>query len=299
MTGTHPDRTKIVLAFLALYLIWGSTYLAIRFAIETLPPFLMAATRFLAAGGVVYGWTRWRGAPAPSLRHWRSAAVIGALLLFVGNGGVTWAEQTVPSGVTALLIGTVPLWIALLDWLWHSGTKPDGKMVAGIAVGFVGVVLLIGPGELLGGESISLPGVGALMAATIAWSAGSLYSRTAPLPASPLMSTALQMLCGGALLLLLGLSMGEAAAVHPERISLRSVLSVFYLMIFGSIIGFSAYVWLLRVVSPSRVATYAYVNPVIAVLLGWAFAGEELTGRMVAAAAVIIAGVVLIISRKR
>lgn len=297
-TTQTPSSIRIILAFLAIYLIWGSTYLAIRFAIETLPPFLMAGTRFILPGALLYGWLRWRGTPAPAPVHWRSAAIIGALLLFVGNGGVTWAEQLVPSGVTALLVSTVPLWFVLQDWLWHGGTRPTVGMITGLGLGFIGVVLLIGPGELLGGHTISLAGVGVLMVATISWSGGSLYSRTAPLPSSPLMSVAMEMLCGGVLLLALGLLTGELPRVDPAAFSIRSLLSLLYLMTFGSLIGFSAYVWLLRVVPASRVATYAYVNPVIAVLLGWALAGEELTGRMLVAAAIIIAGVVVIINRR-
>jgi len=293
-----PSSFRIILAFLAIYLIWGSTYLAIRFAIETIPPFLMAGTRFILPGGLVYAWLRFRGTPAPTTLHWRSAAVIGALLLFVGNGGVTWAEQTVPSGVTALLIGTTPLWFVLQDWLWHGGAKPTAGMVAGLSLGFLGVILLIGPGELLGGHTISLPGVAVLMIATISWSGGSLYSRTAPLPSSPLMAVAMEMICGGVLLFTLGLFSGELPRVDPGSFSIRSLASLLYLMTFGSLIGFSAYVWLLRVVPASRVATYAYVNPVIAVLLGWALAGEELTGRMLVAAAIIIAGVVVIINKR-
>lgn len=292
-------RLRIVFAFAAVYIIWGSTYLAIRFAIETIPPFVMAGSRFLVAGAALYAWTRVRGERPPTLLQWRSAAIIGALLLLVGNGGVTWAEQVVPSGITALLIGTVPLWFALQDWLWHGGTRPDGRMIAGLATGFVGVILLIGPGELLGGHSVNLAGVGVLMLSTIAWSGGSLYSRTAPLPASPLLATAMEMLCGGTLLMIAGVVAGEVPRVGITAISFRSLSSVLYLMLFGSIVAFSAYVWLLRVVDSARVATYAYVNPLIAVFLGWAFAGEELTLRMVLAAAVIICAVVVIVNRKR
>lgn len=292
------QRFRIASAFAAVYVIWGSTYLAIRFAIETLPPFLMAASRFLVAGGALYAWTRLRGEPAPTFSHWRSAMIIGGLLLLVGNGGVTWAEQLVPSGITALLIGTVPLWFALQDWLWHSKTRPDGRMLAGLAIGFIGVILLIGPGELLGGHTVNFAGVAVLMLSTIAWSGGSLYSRTAPLPSSPLLATAMEMLCGGALLTIVGLAAGEFARVDPAEVSMRSGLSLLYLMMFGSLVAFSAYVWLLRVVDASRVATYAYVNPVIAVFLGWAFAGEELTLRMLIAAVVIVSAVVLIVNRK-
>jgi drug/metabolite transporter (DMT)-like permease len=298
-THTHPPSSfRIVLAFLAIYVIWGSTYLAIRFAIETIPPFLMAASRFLVPGGLLYLWLRFRGMPAPPLQQWRSAAIIGTLLLVAGNGGVTWAEQVVPSGITALLISTVPLWIALLGWFWHGGTRPRLSTMAGIAIGFIGVLLLIGPAELLGGHSIDPAGIVVLTIATISWSAGSLYSRTATLPSSPLMAVAIEMLAGGAVLFCIGLAFGEPARLHLDQLSLRSLASLLYLMAFGSLIGFSAYIWLLRVAPASRVATYAYVNPVIAVILGWALAGEELTTRMLIAATIIIAGVVVIINRK-
>jgi drug/metabolite transporter (DMT)-like permease len=298
-TSSHPPSSiRIVLAFLAIYLIWGSTYLAIRFAIETIPPFLMAATRFIVPGGLLFAALRLRGTPAPTLLHWRSAAIIGALLLFAGNGGVTWAEQMVPSGITALLISTVPLWIALQDWLWHGGKRPGVAIITGILLGFAGVLLLIGPAELLGGHSVNPAGVVVLTLATISWSGGSLYSRTAPLPASPLMSVAMEMLCGGILLLVLGSFSGEWSRVQFDLFSFRSLGALAYLMTFGSLIGFSAYIWLLRVVPASRVATYAYVNPVIAVLLGWALAGEELTSRMLIAAVIIIAGVVVIINKR-
>jgi drug/metabolite transporter (DMT)-like permease len=298
-TAAHPPSPfRIALAFLAIYVIWGSTYLAIRFAIETIPPFLMAGTRFIVPGGLLFAWLRFRGTPSPSPIQWRSAAVIGTLLLVAGNGGVTWAEQLVPSGVTALLISTVPLWIALQDWLWHGAKRPGAAIITGIAIGFVGVLLLIGPAELLGGHSLSPIGVVVLTIATISWSGGSLYSRTAPLPASPLMAVAMEMLCGGVLLFLLGSISGEFSRVHLDLLSFRSLTALLYLMTFGSLIGFSAYIWLLRVVPASRVATYAFVNPVIAVILGWALAGEELTARMLIAAAIIISGVVVIIMKK-
>lgn len=292
------SKARLIAAFAAVYIVWGSTYLAIRFAIETIPPFLMASTRFLIAGAVLYAWARWRGAPPPTPPQWRAAAVVGALLLFIGNGGVTWAEQVVPSGITALLIATVPLWFVVLDWFFHSRTRPTPGIIAGLVVGTGGVLLLIGPLENDRVGSINMIGVAALMVATIAWSAGSLYSKGAPHPPSPLLGTAMQMLVGGALLMVTGLATGEAGRVNIGALSIRSLASLLYLILFGSIMAFSAYVWLLRVVSPSRVATYAYVNPVIAVVLGWAFAGEELTLRTIIAAAVIIAGVVLIINNQ-
>lgn len=299
---TEKDKTagdilklKIILAFLAIYILWGSTYLAIRFGVESIPPFFMAAARFLAAGGLLFVWRRRvSGDPMPSWPEWRSAIIIGGLLLLVGNGGVTWAEQTVPSGVTALLIATVPLWFVLHQWAWMRAGLPSRAVLAGLALGFAGVSLLLGPESLTGTGGIDLAGVGVLMLSTIAWSGGSLYSTRAPRPSSPLMSTALQMLCGGALLLLFSGVSGELALLDPGVFTLKSVAAVIYLMIFGSLIAFSAYVWLLTVVPASRVATYAYVNPVIAVLLGWAFAGEQLSARGLAGAAVIVLSVLIV-----
>jgi drug/metabolite transporter (DMT)-like permease len=291
------SRAKILIAFLAIYTIWGSTYLFIRFGVETLPPFLMAGSRFLVAGAVMYAWMRWRGVPAPTAPQWRSAAIIGGMLLLFGNGGVTWAEQLIPSGVTALLISTSPLWFVLFDWIWFGSSRPTGKVLAGLALGLGGVAWLIGPDKILHGGGFALSGILVLMLATASWAAGSLYSRRALLPASPFMATAIEMLAGGGLLLIASVASGEPWHFDPSTVTAKSLLSVAYLAAFGSIGGFTAYVWLLRVVSPARVSTYAFVNPVIAVFLGWSLGGEEFTARMGFAAAIIVAGVVLIVMR--
>jgi len=291
-----PPRSKIFLAFAAVYVVWGSTYLAIRFGVETIPPFMMAGMRFVVAGLLLYGWARFRGAPRPSWKEWRSAAVIGLLLLFVANGGVTWAEQRVPSGIAALLAATVPVWIVLLDWGLHGAARPRPGVVAGLIVGIAGVLMLIGPDQILGHNRLDMAGIGVLLVAAVSWATGSLYSRKAELPASPLLATSMEMLTGAAALIILSGLTGEFQRFHPAGVSTRSWLSVGYLSLFGSIIGFSAYVWLLRVAHASRVATYAYVNPVIAILLGWSLAGEAFTLQMLIAAAVIIFAVVLIIT---
>jgi drug/metabolite transporter (DMT)-like permease len=293
-----PSNSRIITAFAAVYVVWGSTYLAIRFGVETIPPFMMAGTRFVLAGILLYVWARIRGAASPTRIEWRSAAIIGTLLLFFGNGGVSWAEQRVPSGIAALLVATVPMWIVLFDWLLHGASRPRPGVIVGLAVGFIGVVMLIGPDQLLGHNRIDLGGVGALMVACVSWSIGSLYSRKAVLPASPLMATSIEMLSGGAVLYLVAAFTGEFRSFNPSAVSMRSWLSVGYLSVFGSIIGFTAYVWLLRVVHASRVATYAYVNPIIAILLGWSLAGEEFTMQMLVAATVIIGAVVLIITNQ-
>lgn len=291
--STAPSRWKIAAAFAAIYIIWGSTYLGIRFAIETISPFLMAGVRFLLAGAMLYGWARVRGAPRPLRVHWRSAAIIGALLLLGGNGGVTWGEQHIASGLAALLVATVPIWIAALDWLRPGGTRPDGPVIAGLLLGFVGILLLVGPGNLGGGEGNYTLGTLAVLGAAFSWALGSLYSKRAPLPGDALQGIGMEMLAGGVWLWLAGTLAGEWGQLNLGAISLRSGLALAYLTLFGSLVGFTAYVWLLRVVSPARAATYAYVNPVVAVFLGWALAGEELTPLTLVAAAVIIAGVVI------
>lgn len=291
-----PPQSKLIMAFAAVYIVWGSTYLAIRFGVESIPPFMMAGTRFVIAGFFMYGWARLRGAKSPTLTEWRSAAIIGTLLLFVGNGGVTWAEQKVPSGITALLIATVPMWIVMLDWLLHGSERPRPGVIVGLLVGLLGVFMLIGPEQLLGHDRIDLGGVGVLMVACVSWAFGSLYSRKAVLPASPLLTTSMEMVSGGAVLYVVAAFTGEFQRFSPENVSVRSWLSLGYLSVFGSIIAFTAYVWLLRVVHASRVATYAYVNPVIAIVLGWSLAGEEFTMQMLLAAAIIIVAVALIIT---
>lgn len=290
------EKWKIGAALAAVYVIWGSTYLAIAIAIETMPPFWMAGVRFVVAGALLYGLARLTGAARPVPVHWRSAALIGGLLLLGGNGGVVWAEQRVDSGLTALLVSTVPLWMVLLQWLRPGGVRPAGRVLAGVAVGFAGLVMLVRPGSGHGG--IDPLGVAVLMVGCLSWAWGSLHSRRVSLPASPLMATALEMITGGALLMLAGAVTGEPARLDLAAVSLRSALALGYLVVFGALVGFTAYIWLLRVASPVVVSTYAYVNPIVAVFLGWLIRGEPLTGSTLAAAAVIVTGVALITSAK-
>lgn len=301
--GRHcPEGTgqclRLVAAFGAVYLIWGSTYLAIRLAIDTLPALTMAGVRFVIAGTLLYGWARWRGArqgvSRPSAIHWRSAVILGGLMLLGGNGGVTWAEQRVPTGLVALLIGSVPLWMAVLEMARRGGSRPGGRTALGLLLGFGGVAWLVGPATWSGGPGVDLLGAGAVLVGALAWAAGSLYSRQAPLPAAMFMGTAMEMLAGGVLLLLAGGLMGEWQRLDLAAVSPRSLLAVAYLVVFGSIVAFTAYLWLLRNTTPARVSTYAYVNPLVAVFLGWAVLGEMLTAQILLAAMVILAGVVLI-----
>jgi drug/metabolite transporter (DMT)-like permease len=290
-----PSRLALTSAFAIIYLIWGSTFLAILFAIRTIPPFLMAGVRFLVAGSLVYAWARYvNGAAAPNRAQWRGAAAVGVLLLVGGNGLLVWSEQRVPSGVAALLVGTVPCFMALIDWLRPGGVLPSKHVVAGLFLGLVGLVWLVGPDALMGGGRADFIGATAVVLGSFSWAAGSIYSRHAATPASPFLSTPMQMLTGGAVLLLLSVVLGEPWAFDVHAVSLRSALGLLYLIVFGSIVAFSAYIWLLRVSTPARVSTYAYVNPVVAVLLGWALADEALTLRVGVAAAVIVSGVALI-----
>ncbi len=292
-----PSRSALLLGFATIYLVWGSTYLAIRFAIETIPPLTMAGVRYVTAGLILTGWAAAKGAGRPSAAHLKTAFVVGGLLLLCGNGGVVWAEQRIPSGLAALLIAIEPLWIVLLMAVTGEA-KPSGRGIAGVALGLLGVVLLVGP-EKLGGERVDLLGAAVLVLAALAWAAGSLWGRRAPRPASPLLGTGIQMLAGGGLLLLAGLMAGEWGRLAPAGVTARSALSLLYLVVFGSLLGYTTYVWLLSVASPSRVSTYAFVNPVIAVVLGWLVAEEPLSPRIALAGAVIVGAVVLITLSER
>lgn len=293
-----PSSLAIWAALLAVYIVWGSTYLAIRFAVQTMPPFLMASARFLIAGSVLYIWRRLKGDPAPTKIEWRSAAIVGLCLLLGGNGGVVWAGRRVDSGVSALLVGSTPLWMALIDALRPRGQKPSAPTVLGIVIGFCGIALLIGPAHLAGGAGrVDLLGALAVLWAAFAWSAGSLYSRKAHLPSSPLLGTSMEMLVGGAALLVFGVLVGDLRELNVAAIAPASWLGLGYLIVFGSWIGFTAYTWLLRVAPTPLVSTYAYVNPVVAVVLGFLLAGEALTSRSILAT-VIIVGAVILTTRK-
>ncbi|MEP6993087.1 MAG: EamA family transporter, partial [Acidobacteriota bacterium] len=263
-------------------------------AIETLPPFLTNGLRFMAAGAVMYAWAHARGESRPTAREWGGGAVTGFLLFLCGTGAVIFAERVIPSGVAALVVATEPVSFVLIEAV-RRRRMPKGAVFAGLALGIVGLAILVGPGSLLGGERFDLASCAVLTFGTFCWAAGSLFSRGSRLPASPVMATAVTLLCGGGWLASLGLLSGELGRFDPAAVSAKSVLAVLYLFVFGSIVGFSAYLWLLRVTSASRVSTYAYVNPIVAVFLGWALADEVLSARVFLAAAVIIGAVVLII----
>ena len=288
-------KAKIWLALIAVYIVWGSTYLAIRFAVQTIPPFIMAGTRFLIPGAILYAWRRLAGDARPTRQQWRSAAIVGLFLLVGVNGAVTWAEQRVASGVTALIVGSAPLWMVLIDALRPAGERPNWQTASGVLIGLAGIALLVGPAEFSGSQlQMDTPGVAMLLLAALLWAVGSLYSRNAQLPSSPLLGTGMEMLAGGAGLYLAGTLTGEWSRLDLAAIAPSSLLGLGYLIAFGSLVGFVAYTWLLRVAPTPLVATYAYVNPLIAIFMGNLLAKEALTPRLIIAALVIVSAVALI-----
>ena len=288
-------KTKLWIALLALYIVWGSTYLAIRFAVETIPPFMHASMRFLISGAILYAWRRTAGDPAPTRGNWKAAAIVGTFLLLGGNGLVSLAEKTVPSGVAALVIATSPFWLTLFEAFRAGGTKPNWLSILGLVVGFSGVFLLIGPAEITGSEQkIDSFGAIILLIAPILWSSGSIYAKNADMPKSTLMSTGMQMLAGSVALFIVSVATGELRGFSLGDVTMRSWWGLLYLITFGSLVGFVSYGWLLHNAPISLVSTYAYVNPVVAVFLGWLFANEELNARIGVAAAIIVGAVILI-----
>lgn len=293
-----PSRTALILAFAAIYLIWGSTYLGIRIAVESMPPFLMAGARFVLAGAVLLALQKFRGAAWPTRAQWQDQAIIGACLLLGGNGVVAWCEQTVPSGLTTLILGASPLIMVLMEWLRPGGTRPTPTLWLGFGVGLTGLLFLLGPGALPEDVRPPFASLAGLLFASISWWGGSLFSRHAKSGAPPFMAAALQMLTGGGLMLLVGLLLGETGRVQLAAVTTRSWLAWSYLVLAGSLVAFPVYVWLLRHSTPARISTYAYVNPIVAVILGWAILAEPLTPRIAIAATIIIAAVAIITTEK-
>ncbi len=295
---SRPSRLLVAAALASVYIVWGSTYLTIRFATESIPPLLMAGCRFLFAGVLMYAVARCLGAPRPTARHWRSSAIIGFCLLACGNGGVTVAEQWVTTGVAALFVATVPMFLVLFGW-WSGVTRrPSGWTVFGLALGFGGIVTLAGSslqGNIALNHGVYL-GMGILICGSALWAGGSLYSKTAHVSPSPFLSAAMQMIAGGVMMLTLSAVIGEAARFHPYAVSQKSLLCFGYLVVFGSIVAFTAYIWLMRVCPPALVATYAYVNPAVAVMLGVVFGGETLSARLLQGGSLIVASVAIIIT---
>lgn len=284
-----PSRGLIVAAFAAVYIIWGSTYLALRIAVHTLPPFLTAGTRYFIAGSILWAWAAHRGAPRPTVRQWASAALIGLLLIVGGNGLVTWSVQRIPSGLAALLIATLPLWIMLLRWAL-DGERPTRAAIFGLALGMLGLLILIGP-SLQGRGGADGLGVALTLFGACSWAVGSVLARRIDLPRSAVHATGMEMTMGGVMQAILGLALGEAGRIDAAAFTPTAVVALAYLTFFGSLIGFTAYVWLLGAVSPAAASTYAFVNPVVALFLGWLVLDETMTARMIAASAITLVGV--------
>src|SRR5215213_8368859 len=283
---------KIAIAFFAVYVCWGMTYLAMRVAVETIPPHLLSGSRFVFAGLVLYVWARRRGEPAPSAVQWRAAVVIGGFLLRGGNASVAWAEQRVPSGLAAVLIAVAPIWMVGLEWA-KGGSRPTRHVVAGLLLGLAGIALLVSS-RAEPESRVDLLGAAILVLASASWAWGSVLSKTTALPKSPFLVTSMEMIGGGMLLLLTAGLTGQFHEFNPSRVSLEAGLSWGYLVVFGSLVGFTAYIWLLGVTSIAKAGTYAYVNPIVAVFLGWAILHETVTLRMLLAAGVILVGVALV-----
>jgi len=283
-----------VLAFTAIYVVWGSMYLAMRVGVESIPPLMLAGLRSLVAGGMLYGWRRLRGGAAPTRREWRVAVLVGGLLFLGAHGSLFWAVQRVPSGVASLFVATIPIWMTIVQYLTER-RRVGLRTIVGIAGGAVGIFLLVDPGQILGGERIDPVGAVVLVGVAMFWTAGSAVAqRTAQ--RSLTVSTGPYLLAGGSMLMVVSAGSGEFSVLAGRPVVARSVIALGYLIVFGSVITFSAYNWLLRHTSLSVVSTYAYVNPLVAVFLGWAFAGEALTGRVLTATAIILSSVALSLS---
>jgi len=295
-TGPRPSPVAVAAAFGAIYVLWGSNFLAIRIAVETIPPFLLMGARSLVAGIILLGWALAREGRPFRREHWYGAAGVGTLLFLVGHGGLAWAQQHVPSGVAALVMATIPIWMVLLEWRLLGAPRPGAATWVGLALGLAGIALLVGSGHGGNGAGTPLGPALVLMASAFGWAAGSVGSRLVPTPPSVAAATGLQLVVGGILLLVAAMAAGELSPAPV--VSARSLLAMAYMVVAASLVSFTAYVWLLRVSTPGRVSSYAFVNPVVAVFVGWAIGGEAVTPRTVVAAAVIVLGVILIVSTR-
>ncbi len=292
-------KTKVWVALLALYIVWGSTYFGIKVAIETIPPFFHAGIRFFVSGLILIIWQRAAGSELPTRKQWISTAIIGTLLLLGGNGLVSWAEQSIPSGVAAIIIGSIPMFLVIAEALRPNGVKPTWRAIIGLLIGFAGIFILVGPGEISGSENQLNPfGVIALFFACVLWAAGSVYSKTADLPRGSLMTTGAEMLMGSVGLFFVSLLTGELNGWNVAEVSTRSLYGLAYLITIGSLIGFGSYIWLLQNAPISLVSTYAYVNPIVAVLLGNWLGDEPLEPRIWVATAIIIGSLIFINSSR-
>ena len=292
-------KSRIWMALITLYIAWGTTYLAIRFAVETIPPFFMTGVRFGVAGLILFAWRRLAGDPAPTRLQWRSATIIGIFLLVGGIGGVTLAEKYVSSGIAALIVAATPMWVVLIEAVRPGGARPTWQSIVGVMIGLAGIFILVEQGNSSAGQpGTSLFGIAIILMATLAWSAGSIYSHSAELPKSALLGSGMELLAGSAGSFLVGLLTGEGAQLSLSAISLRSLSGLSYLIVVGSLVGFVCYTWLLRVAPTSQVVTYAYVNPLVAVIVGNLLAGEVITPRVLVATPLILLSIGLIHMRQ-
>jgi drug/metabolite transporter (DMT)-like permease len=298
-TDTHRPRWKTLLAFAIIYFVWGSTFLAIRIGVREVPPLLLAAMRFLVAGLVLYGWMIARGEPNPTGRQWRSASVLAILIFVIDYGSLFWAEQRVPSGVAAVMLATIPAFMALSEIIVLRTQRLTVRLALALLIGLGGVAVLMSRSLNLGGAPIDPVGAVALIIASMSFSVSSALARKLPLPPSKVMSSGAQMLAGGVFLVLTAAALGEFRRFHPSTVSAGAWLSLLYLIVAGSIVGFTAYVWLIDHESPTRVGTYAYVNPVVAVLLGYFLGGEELGLRTILGTLFVLISVLVITTTPR
>lgn len=291
----HQEQFKFIAAFAAIYIIWGSTYLAIKFALETIPPFLMMGIRSASAGIILYLWNRSRGTEQVKKEHWLAIVIIAIAFFLVGHGLLAWGQKKVPSGLAALLVASEPLWIATIESLLVRDFKVTPRTVTGLVLGFIGISLLITPWEELGTNHVDTIPALVIVLGALSWSGGAVYSRVAKLPKSPILAAGLELIVGGLLLIAGGLLMGEGKQLLMNEITTRSLFGLGYLILFGSVITFTAYVWLLSVTSATRISTHSYVNPVIAVFLGWAIAGESLSLHIIVPTVIVVISVYLVL----
>jgi drug/metabolite transporter (DMT)-like permease len=290
----RPARWKILLAFFIIYFVWGSTYLGIRVGVREVPPFLLAAVRFTLAGAVLYGWMRLKGAASPTAKEWRAAFLLGTLMFLIDYGSLFWAEQRVPSGLAAVILASIPLFITVLEITVLRTQRLTVRLAVGLVVGILGVLVLMAKSVSLGEAPLDRAGAVAILVAALGWSAGTILTRRLPLPSSKAMSAAAQMLLGGLQLFVLAAVSGEFAGFHPLQVSPIAWFALLYLIVFGSLIGFTAYVWLLHYESPTMVGTYAYVNPVVAVAVGHFVGGESIGSRTLLGTLLVLASVLMI-----
>jgi drug/metabolite transporter (DMT)-like permease len=292
-------RVKIAIAFCAIYVIWGSTFLATRFAVRTIPPFVVSGSRFFLAGVVLFCFARTRTSEKVTVRMWASATVMGTLFFVICHGGLSWAAQHVPSGISALLMASVSMWTALIEIVTRSKSRPGVRVMVSLLVGFVGITLLVVKPELLAGSHVGSLGATVALIGAFSWALGTVLTKRVPRPESTILSAGMQMMCGGGLLLIVAMVSGQTAGWNPQGISSQGLLAMAFLTLIGSLVGFTCYVWLLGQCSPTQVATYAYVNPIIALILGWAIAGEQLTERSLIASVIVVGAVASIITARR